>query len=302
MKNPIFIGLLLLAVMLAPNNAEAQIKRFLKGKAVEALRGSKQEETVSDSENYEQNQPPARSKPAGPSFLERKMMKAMGLNNVAHEQSYNFSSTMVMDIEYTDSLSSMDRMQYITYFEPESKNYAMIFDVADPETGATKKSIMLFDMKNGAMLILGEENGERSGMAIAIPRDSTEIENLETDQTLDEPIENYVNPMYKATGKSKNIAGYNCNEYAYQTDEGKIVVWATDERRLDLSEAYGQLNGMQGLATIGLGFGNAMVMEMESEDFSSGAKTIMHIRKVESNINKTIDVSGYQIIGVGSDQ
>ncbi|MDY0200925.1 MAG: hypothetical protein WC951_02405 [Bacteroidales bacterium] len=302
MKNSIFIGLLLLAVMLAPNNAEAQIKRFLKEKAVEALRGSKQEETVSESEDYENENQPAHSKPAGPSFLERKMMKAMGFNNVAHEQSYSFSSTMVMDIEYTDSLSSIDKMQYITYFEPESKNYAMIFDVVDPETGATKKSTMLFDMKNRAMLILGEENGERSGMAISIPRDSTETDDLETNQTLDEPVEDYINPMYKATGRSKNIAGYNCNEYAYQTDEGKIVVWATNERRMDISDAYGQLNGMQGLATIGLGFGNAMVMEMESEDLSSGAKTIMHIRQVESNISKTIDLSGYQIIGMGSDQ
>lgn len=72
MKNSIFIGLLLLAVMLAPNNAEAQIKRFLKEKAVEALRGSKQEETVSESEDYENENQPAHSKPAGPAFWSEK--------------------------------------------------------------------------------------------------------------------------------------------------------------------------------------------------------------------------------------
>ena len=298
MNKTIIIGFILLVTMLAPHTADAQLNRFLKQKAIEALKGSKQEET----EEKSQSQESVPSKPAGPSFLERKMMNAMGLNNVAHEQSYNFTSTMVMDIESIDSLKKSDKMEYVTFFDVKSKNYAMIFDNVDPESGKSKKSVMLFDFKNYAMLILSEENGERTGMAIAIPRDSTEIEVSEETQTLDEPVEAYVNPMYKATGKSKKIAGYKCDEYVYQEGDGKIAVWATNERRMDLSNAYGQLNGMQGLATMGLGFGNAMVMQMESETFSSGAKTIMNIREIQSDINKTIDVSGYQIIGMGGAQ
>jgi predicted metallopeptidase len=66
-----------------------------------------------------------------------------------------------------------------------------------------------------------------------------------------------------------------------------------------MSKAYGQMYGLQGLAAAGLGFGNGMIMEMISEDNFSGAKIIMNVREIVSNNSKSLDVSGYQIVGMG---
>jgi len=303
MKRFVFCTVLLMAILLVPRESQGQIKRLLKEKAIEALRGNQQEETTTQTQEVEQEQAqPQRQRQAGPNFLERRMMQAMGLNNVKYEPHYSFTSSMVMDIESIDSLKKSDKMQYTTYFDPNSKSYAMVFDAVDQQTGQKQKGTMIFDMKNFSMLILNEENGERSGVAISFANDSlpehkeTFVQESEEEVVQDEI---YVNPMYTKTGKSKTIAGQLCEEYLYENTEGRVSFWASKKSPIDLSRAYGQMYGLQGLAAAGMGFGNGMIMEMVSEDFSSGAKTIMNVREILSNTNKSLDVSGYQIVGVG---
>jgi hypothetical protein len=299
MKRVIVCTILFMAFFMAPNVADAQLKRLLKEKAIEALKGNKQEESTTQTEEQEQSQP-QKPKQTGPNFLERRMMQAMGLNNVKYEPRYSFSSSLVMDIENIDSLQNSDKMLYTTYFDPDSKSYAMVFDEVNKESGQKQQATIIFDMINQSMLILSVENGERSGVAISfagdsIPENEAALDQLEEEEPIDEV---YINPIYQPTGKTKTIAGLPCEEYKYENTEGRVTLWASKKSPIDMSKAYGQMYGMQGLAAAGLGFGNGMIMEMVSEDFYSGAKTIMNVREMLSNTNKSLDVSGYQIVGM----
>lgn len=298
MKKIIFMLGFSALILFAPSIAEAQLKGLLRNKAIESIKSKEREE---EQEQPEQTQP-VRPNKKGPNFMERKMMQAMGLNNVVYDQNYNFTSSMVMDIVTIDSLNNRDNMQYTTLFSPEDISFALIFEKANPETGKPEKGTMIFDMKNYAMLILSEENGERSGMAIAMPRDSADIQNeamgIAADEVNEEYPEDFVHPMYVPTGKSKKIAGYKCDEYVYKSEEGTINLWITKDNKVNLSKAYGQMQGFQALATGGWGYGMGTVMEMMFND-NSGASTQMLVKDVLPDSPRSLDLSSYQIIGVG---
>ena len=90
----------------------------MRNKAIEAIKGKEQQEEQVEEQQQESTQQaePKQPRKKGPNFLEKKMMQAMGLNNVAYEQSYNFTSSMVMDIVSVDSLSNKENMQYTTLY------------------------------------------------------------------------------------------------------------------------------------------------------------------------------------------
>lgn len=304
--NQLFTRLVLAsAIILGPLFVTAQIKGLLRDKAVDAIskgtkRGEeKKEEPQSESQPEEQPQKPSKS---GPNFMERKMMGAMGLNNVKYEPQYDFSSSMMMEIETVDSLENKDKVLYSTYFNPTDKSYALVFDAIDRESGQKQKSTIIFDTKNWAMLILGEKDGEKSGIAMAIAPDSSLITTQETETSQEEVPEDIVHPWYTATGKSKTILGFTCKEYTYMNPEGSVDLWVTKDQKLNFSNAYSYMNGFQALASGGWAYGMGMVMEMVFHDTNSPASTHMQIKEILPNSAKKLDISSYNVIGMGGDK
>jgi len=51
-----------------------------------------------------------------------------------------------------------------------------------------------------------------------------------------------------------------------------------------------------------LAYGMGMVMEMVFSDANSNARTHMLVKEILTNKSKTLDISGYQIIGVGGEK
>lgn len=62
------------------------------------------------------------------------------------------------------------------------------------------------------------------------------------------------------------------------------------------------MNGLQAIASGGLAYGMGMVMEMVFSDANSNARTHMLVKEILTNKSKTLDISGYQIIGVGGEK
>ena len=293
---------LVVAMLFTPFVSESQIRNFLKNKAKEVLRGDQQEEEMEQEEQEEEQQ-----KQRGPSALERRMMQAMGLNDVKHDMSYSFSSSMLMEIETTDSEGEVEVMDYTTYFSPDSKNYAMTFDAVDEQTGKKQKSTMIFDLKNGAMLMLGDDGTERSGVAMSLPADTADIAETanaeDYEEYLDEEIPNeFVHPSYKSTGNTKSILGFKCKEYVYQDMEGSVRLWITTDKKLNLKHAYGQMQGFGALATGGWGYGSGLVMEMIHKDIQNKSGMHMIVKDISTDKNKELDLSGYQIVGVSGER
>lgn len=308
------ITILVIFLLVGITEANAQIGGFLKDKAQKAVvkglkRGEEENKTEQAKEEQKEEQKQETNKQAKPNpagnFMQKKMMGMMGLNNVKYDLAYNYTSSMRMDIETVDSASTeVNKGTYTTYFDKNSKNFAMEFEGIDRESGQKQKSLMIFDYKNMSMLILSEKDGQKSGIAMVIPPDSTQNNN-ESEEKAEvanqEDLSAY-NMYYKPTGRSKSIAGYNCKEFAYENPEGRVELWATNDLKYDYSSAYGQMNGFQALATAGLGgYLLGTVMEMHFKDSDSNARSDLFIKDINSNTNKTFSIADYQIIGLGGE-
>lgn len=294
--------LIIALLLILPFGGNAQLKGLLREKAIEAIQGKKVEEEKPVKEEEKESQPkpqPAPQKKPGSGFLERKMMQAMGLNNVKFDMQYNFTSSMAMDIITIDSLKNKEEVKYTTLFSPNDKSFALVFDGVDKDSGKKQKSTMIFDMKNNAMLILSDDGTERSGMAIAIPPDTTAVTEEITPEDQEKYPEDFIHPWYSPTGRSKSIAGFNCKEYTYKSTEGSVDLWVTNDSKLNLSKAYGHMQGFQALASGGWAYGMGMVMEMVYNDSFSGASTHMLVKEILQNSPRRLDLTGYQVVGVG---
>ncbi len=305
MKKLFFYTITILLILFINPIANAQVKGLLRDKAIEKIKqtqGHKEEEPIEpvQQQEEEQQQPVHQQKKPGSSFLEKKMMSAMGLNNVVYEKQYNFTSSMMMEIETVDSLNQKDKVNYSTFFSPNDKSFALVFDKINRETGQKEKSTIILDAKNWAMLILGEKDGERSGMAMYVAPDSSAINDTPTET--EQFSEDFVHPWYTPTGRSKTIAGFNCKEYTYSNEGGSVDLWVTNDQKLNFSNAYGYMNGFQALASGGWAYGMGMVMEMVFRDANSNASTHMLVKEIIPNKSKFLDISNYQIIGFGGEQ
>lgn len=308
MKTRIFVLMFFAGLLVVGNPASAQIGSFLKDKAINALnKGTKKgNETEQKKKDTIQTQQPKQQKPqqqsnSNPanSFMQQKMMGMMGLNNVKYEMNYNFTSSMSMEMQSTDSLGKKsDKVLYTTFFDKNSKSFAMEFEGVDKQSGKKQNSLMIFDYKNWAMLILGDKgNNEKSGIAMQMAKDSSieAQQNKPTSKTQTHPE----NMNYKATGRTKVIAGYSCKEYVYENTEGKGEVWATNDVVFDYSTAYGHMGGMQTLATGGTGYGLGTMMEMHFRSLRSKAQSDLVVTDIKPSNPKSINLTGYQIIGMG---
>ena len=295
------------AIVLGPTFASAQVKGLLRNKALKTIskkiEGEEETQQETQPENQQETVEPSPQRTSSkPNFMERKMMSAMGLNNVKYDQQYDFSSSMLMEIEVVDSLKNKENVLYTTYFNPKDKSYALVFDGVDRETGKKQKSTIIFDTKNWAMLILGDDGYERNGMALSVPPDSAAMAQ-ENDETIEEyNSEEVIHPWYSPTGKSKTIAGFNCKEYTYMNPEGSVNLWVTNDSKLNFSNAYSYMNGFQALASGGWAYGMGMVMEMVFKDANSDASTHMVVKEILPESFKKLDISGYNIIGMGGQQ
>lgn len=313
MKSKIIAFMLVAGLFIGVNQASAQIGSFLKDKAKNALnkglkRGNETEQNQKDTvqtqqpKEQQQTQSQSNSNPAN-SFMQRKMMGMMGLNNVKYEMNYDFTSSMSMEMQATDSLGKKsDKVLYTTYFDKNSKSFAMEFEGVDKQSGKKQNSLMIFDYKNWAMLILGDKgNNEKSGIAMQMAKDSSieAQQNKPVSETQTHQDLSSANMYYKATGRTKTIAGYSCKEYVYENTEGKGEIWATNDVVFDYSTAYGHMGGMQTLASGGMGYGLGMMMEMHFKDLHSKAQSDLVVTDIKPSNPKSLNLAGYQIIGMG---
>lgn len=309
-----FIAILISIMVIGAVKSNAQIGSFLKEKAQKAVSKSiedkkaeqKKEEQQTEEQQTEQTQKPQKQTNPTNNFMQKKMMGMMGFNNVKFDLAYSYTSSLKMDIESVDSASTeVNKVAYTSYFDKNSKNFAMEFETVDKESGEKVKSLMIFDYKNMAMLILSDKNGEKSGIAMEIPKDSIQentAEEAAAEPVTQEDLADY-NMYYKPTGRSKKIAGFDCKEYAYENPEGRVELWATNDFKYDYSSAYGQMGGFQALSTAGFGgYLLGTVLEMHFKDSDSNARSDLFVKEINPNSSKQFNISDYQIIGFGGDK
>jgi Domain of unknown function (DUF4412) len=320
MKNIIKIGILVLPILFIQNVNAQNIGNLLK-KATEKIEeksneeaekainkkidelfedNKDEEETTPNEETeiqaeQEENVEVEEKQTKSESQQNQAILNMMGMGvEIPTEDSYNFTSSITMEMESFNSDGNSDgKIFYESYINPNEKTYAMKFTSTEAEE-QNSEGLMVFDYKNKAMIILSNEDGEKSGMVTPIAADES-VYDEDVNTEYDEDFEKYSN--IKKTGNSKKILGYNCDEYMYKDEQGKISYWFTDEVDIFNSSLFG---GIEQLSMFFAGqMPEGMMLQMESEDFNSNEKFQLNVKEINKNRSKSISLEGYQLVSIG---
>ena len=180
---------------------------------------------------------PSADDPSG-SYDFSKIMKGINMN-VQTEDSYSFSGTAVMEITGTDEDGkAIEPMIMKTFLNEDSEYSGMEFSVADQkQKNDIEKTIMIFDMKHNASIILVENEDGKTSMAYGLDFGAIGESVVENDTVTSGEDFNF-----KKTGKSKTIAGYTCDEYTTASEEYTGSFWVTQESVGGFGSFWGKNN------------------------------------------------------------
>src|SRR5690554_2201711 len=166
-----------------------------------------------------------------------KIMKGINMN-VPTEDSYSFTGMAEMEMTGTDEKGkAIDPVIMRSFLNEDSEYSGMEVAAADQQKqkDGIEKTIMIFDMKNNASIILVENEGEKSRMSFGLDYQALGETAMENDTLIhSEDFE------FKKTGKSKTIAGHLCEEYYAETEEYTGSYWVTQQPVAGIGSFWGK--------------------------------------------------------------
>lgn len=228
------------------------------------------------------------------------MLEGFGISSepVAYNQMYKFDHLIQMHIESFNKAGKItDKGDIITHFNPETND--MAYEVISGNLTKSGQGMFIFDTNNGAMIMLSDEKGEKTGMVYGMGSFFESVGKAYNEEVdLSESPETYLaNPNVKKTGKTKKIAGLHCEEYLYTDENTKTEVWITKDLKMNSRDFFSTIFKAS-LYSHGMAWG--YMMELNSLDKSTGEKSTMTVTKVDENSNVLFKLNEYQITNLGS--
>jgi hypothetical protein len=224
------------------------------------------------------------------------LMGKMGINMqrpATMRDVYEYTGNVKMDIEnWNEDGESQGPVDYTTLYSEKNSGFAMEFK--DKEKG---KSEMIFDYDGQWMIILSDNGSDRSGIATplaAYQPDSMNAASNGQSQSAGSP-DTY--SSFKKSGKSKSIAGYNCDEYVYEDEDDYVSYWITTELPADL---WARVGTSTAFASVYAGRANGFVMESDHQIKRSKERSHMIVKEVNRNQPGKISTIGYTIMSMGT--
>jgi hypothetical protein len=213
------------------------------------------------------------------------IMEGFGISDDArYNKEYKFDSWFKMQItEYKKNGKMDSQVVYDNYFSKEKLDYGM--EYREDET----RSTILYIADSSTMLILTDEDGEKTGFATRF--DPEKLEGT----TEEEKPENSGLESYK-TGNTKKILGYTCDEYLIEDEDSEVHMWVSEKLGKEINSGMLSNPNAFGNAFLLSRSVNGMTMEYELMDKSSGEKTEMLVTDLDLNRDYSIHTEGYNIL------
>ncbi|GET28390.1 DUF4412 domain-containing protein [Prolixibacter sp. SD074] len=233
---------------------------------------------------------------------QQRMMKGMGMSGepvpIEKEYDFNYSTKMVVKSYKKDGTLVSDGI-LVTFMNPGRHNFAYEFEGGSTNEGSKGNGIYIFDFKNKATIILHDQDGKRTGLVygldLTMNADSLfaageEMPDNATDMST-------LNPNLKKTGRTKNIAGYKCEEYVYDDEKERADIWITRDVKLQTRDL---MSAVFKSAMYSNGMPWGFFMESESLDKETGERSVLTVTEVNKNRDMKFDLSQYQVTNMGS--
>lgn len=204
-----------------------------------------------------------------------------GVTEAKYKPAYKFDTYMQMEVSDNDD----QKVTYNSYLTRDGSSYAVIFD-AD---GA--KSVIVFDTKNSTMLMLVENDGEKTGFAMGI--DPEAFAGEESDDEGDFSYESF------KTGNTKTLLGYKCDEYLIKEEGSEVRVWSSEKLGKEVEKKMFKNQQIFGGAFVHAAGMDGMALEYDFKDLESGEHGIMKVTEIDLDSKKTINTSEYTVMSMG---
>jgi hypothetical protein len=211
-----------------------------------------------------------------------------GKVDLKHNDEYGFTSRLIMETETYDKKETM-KMEIYIYFSANSPSVGMETKSISDDKGKTLPlgSSMVMDGENKCVIILTEMNGTKMGLISAIT-DGKQPEGKQSHKV-------HATDYHK-TGKTRDIAGYLCDEYAYTNPENKTKgsVWFTKDARLKIDRRGWQKTGMGDYYDYS-GFEGGVILGMEAYDEKGNLTMKSETKEINTSFSHSIAVKGYPL-------
>jgi len=227
------------------------------------------------------------------------ILKGFGMSGepVPLEESYSFDHLIQMHVESFDKKGNKEgEGEFITHFNPDTKS--MAYEMISGDMSRPGEGTIIIDIENGAIIIMGDDEGEKTGVAYGMGTFFNSIGESYEEADVESTPQTYLsNPNVTKTGRTKSIAGYKCEEYRYNDEDTESFVWITEDLRLG---AQDYINSLYKTSLYSQGIPWGCMMEVTSTDKQTGEKSFMQVTRVDKNSRKHFSLSDYQINNLGS--
>ncbi len=211
-----------------------------------------------------------------------------GKIDIKYDDEYKFTGRIYSQLESYDK-KDVVKSDYFTYFNNNALNAGI--EVKSLETKDGKEAlptVFLFDNDNRCFMMLMENGDSRTGIISTLPSDSAITAQAKSQKT-STPAQRTITK----TGKSRNIAGYKCDEYKVveSDNDGYSNVWMTKDVKLKADKKYWGKAGMPAYYDYP-GFEGALMLAMESFDKNNNPVMKMETKEINENFSHSISTKG----------
>lgn len=214
------------------------------------------------------------------------IMEGFGITeNAKFDDEYKFDAWFRMQItNFKKNGKVDDQVVYDSYVNKAGQDYGMQY--LDDDSRAT----ILFDADLYAMIILSDDDGDKTGFATKFDPSMLEEEEVEDAEYSD------LKP-YK-TGKTKKILGYTCDEYLIDGEDSEVRMWISEKLGKEISKEMLNNPNAFGAAFQYSRTVEGMVLEYDLIYKDDGEKTEMLVTDLDLDKTHSISTAGYSIISM----
>ncbi|WP_452221877.1 DUF4412 domain-containing protein [Lacinutrix salivirga] len=192
------------------------------------------------------------------------------------DSNYNFTHKYVMQIEHEKGNMAL------TYFLTNTGNY--IGSKMDIGKKNNQNMLMIMDANKNAVFMLMDMKDRKTLMA----------SDFDFSDVVDESTDNQ-NVNVSKTGKTKQILGYNCEEFIVFGDDFKGTIWVTQEAGVQFLNLTSGMKKNKNFNSQWFNYAKGLVMEMNMEDTSKRKpkKVVMRCIALDKE-DFSIDTTAYK--------
>lgn len=221
-------------------------------------------------------------------------------SNVEVRDEYRFNIAATFDIQTFDGRGrpSGDPMELVFHYADDAPYTGTRVVSGDVDNAGA--AMIIYDFDNSVMLMLMDAEGSRFAMPYSWDMaaagvneawDLADGANASADAAM---------PAFEHIG-SRTISGYKSEGYRFQDEENVSEIWVSE----DVAPGIGRIfQANRSLPILGgsmpQGYPQGMIMEMNSENTSTGERVEMRTRRIDTEANLSYRMSDYPIMNLGA--